>query len=84
MFSQARCLPFANDPAMVRRMSKNTLLLCPEWLVCVDPQNRVLKGHCVVVSDAQFRMAMTAGVAVGATEIQLNLIAGRILGLPRE
>jgi alkylation response protein AidB-like acyl-CoA dehydrogenase len=34
--------------------------------------------------DAQFRMAMTAGVAVGATEIQLNLIAGRILGLPRE
>jgi hypothetical protein len=34
--------------------------------------------------DAQFRMAMTAGVAVGATEIQLNLIAGRFLGLPRE
>jgi len=34
--------------------------------------------------DAQFRMAMTAGVAVGATEIQLNLIASRILGLPRE
>jgi alkylation response protein AidB-like acyl-CoA dehydrogenase len=34
--------------------------------------------------DAQFRMAMTAGVAVGATEIQLNLIASRLLGLPRE
>jgi alkylation response protein AidB-like acyl-CoA dehydrogenase len=34
--------------------------------------------------DAQFRMAMTAGVAVGATEIQLNLIATRLLGLPRE
>jgi alkylation response protein AidB-like acyl-CoA dehydrogenase len=34
--------------------------------------------------DAQFRMAMTAGVAVGATEIQLNLIASRFLGLPRE
>jgi len=29
-------------------------------------------------------MVMTAGVAVGATEIQLNLIAGRFLGLPRE
>ena len=35
-------------------------------------------------ADSNFRMAMTAGVAVGATEIQLNLIAGRFLGLPRE
>jgi alkylation response protein AidB-like acyl-CoA dehydrogenase len=35
-------------------------------------------------ADANFRLAMTAGVAVGATEIQLNLIAGRHLGLPRE
>ncbi len=34
--------------------------------------------------DSQFRMAMTAGVAVGATEIQLNLVAHRFLGLPRE
>ncbi|MBW1886069.1 MAG: acyl-CoA dehydrogenase family protein [Deltaproteobacteria bacterium] len=35
-------------------------------------------------ADANFRLAMTAGVAVGATEIQLNLIAARHLGLPRE
>jgi alkylation response protein AidB-like acyl-CoA dehydrogenase len=35
-------------------------------------------------ADANFRMAMTAGVAVGATEVQLNLIAQRTLGLPRE
>jgi len=35
-------------------------------------------------ADANFRMAITAGVAVGATEIQLNLIANRFLGLPRE
>ncbi len=35
-------------------------------------------------ADSGFRMAMTAGVAVGATEIQLNLIASRYLGLPRE
>ena len=34
--------------------------------------------------DANFRLAITAGVAVGATEIQLNLIAARFLGLPRE
>jgi alkylation response protein AidB-like acyl-CoA dehydrogenase len=34
--------------------------------------------------DVQFRMAMTAGVAVGATEVQLNLVADRLLGLPRE
>jgi alkylation response protein AidB-like acyl-CoA dehydrogenase len=35
-------------------------------------------------ADANFRLAMTAGVAVGATEVQLNLIAARHLGLPRE
>jgi alkylation response protein AidB-like acyl-CoA dehydrogenase len=35
-------------------------------------------------ADANFRLAMTAGVAVGATEVQLNLIADRFLGLPRE
>jgi alkylation response protein AidB-like acyl-CoA dehydrogenase len=35
-------------------------------------------------ADAQFRMGMTAGVAVGATEVQLNLIASRWLRLPRE
>lgn len=34
-------------------------------------------------ADANFRMAMTAGVAVGATEVQLNLIAARFLDLPR-
>jgi alkylation response protein AidB-like acyl-CoA dehydrogenase len=36
------------------------------------------------VAESHFRMAMTAGVAIGATEIQLNLVAGRFLGLPRE
>jgi alkylation response protein AidB-like acyl-CoA dehydrogenase len=35
-------------------------------------------------ADANFRLAMTAGVAVGATEVQLNLIASRFLGLPRQ
>jgi alkylation response protein AidB-like acyl-CoA dehydrogenase len=35
-------------------------------------------------ADANFRLAMTAGVAVGATEVQLNLIASRYLDLPRE
>jgi len=35
-------------------------------------------------ADANFRMAMTAGVAVGASEVQLNLIASRFLELPRE
>jgi alkylation response protein AidB-like acyl-CoA dehydrogenase len=35
-------------------------------------------------ADANFRLAMTAGVAVGATEVQLNLVASRHLGLPRE
>jgi len=33
---------------------------------------------------SNFRLSMTAGVAVGATEVQLNLIASRWLGLPRE
>lgn len=35
-------------------------------------------------ADAQFRAAMPAGVAVGATEVQLDLIARGVLGLPRE
>jgi alkylation response protein AidB-like acyl-CoA dehydrogenase len=35
-------------------------------------------------ADANFRLAMTAGVAVGATEVQLNLIASRFLGLPKD
>jgi len=35
-------------------------------------------------ADANFRLAMTAGVAVGATEVQLDLIASRFLDLPRE
>jgi len=32
---------------------------------------------------ANFRLSMTAGVAVGATEVQLNLIAARWLQLPK-
>jgi alkylation response protein AidB-like acyl-CoA dehydrogenase len=35
-------------------------------------------------ADAHFRLAMTAGVAVGTTEVNLNLVAQRVLGLPRE
>ena len=35
-------------------------------------------------ADAHFRLAMTAGVAVGTTEVNLNLVASRLLGLPRE
>ncbi len=35
-------------------------------------------------ADAHFRLAMTAGVAVGTTEVNLNLVASRMLGLPRE
>jgi alkylation response protein AidB-like acyl-CoA dehydrogenase len=35
-------------------------------------------------ADSHYRSAMTAGVAVGTTEINLNLVASRLLGLPRE
>lgn len=35
-------------------------------------------------ADSNFRLSMTAGIAVGASEVQLNLIASRFLGLPRE
>jgi alkylation response protein AidB-like acyl-CoA dehydrogenase len=35
-------------------------------------------------AESYFRLAMTAGVAVGTTEINLNLIASRFLDLPRE
>jgi len=39
------------------------------------------RGH---FAESHFRLAMTAGVAVGTTEINLNLVAARFLGLPRE
>jgi alkylation response protein AidB-like acyl-CoA dehydrogenase len=35
-------------------------------------------------ADTNFRLAMTAGIAVGATEVQLNLIASRFLDLPKD
>ena len=35
-------------------------------------------------AEQHFRMAMTAGVAVGTTEVNLNLVASRFLDLPRE
>ena len=38
-------------------------------------------GHS---AEAHYRLAMTAGVAVGTTEVNLNLIANRFLGLPKE
>jgi len=38
-------------------------------------------GH---FAEAHFRLAMTAGVAVGTTEVNLNLVSSRLLGLPRE
>ena len=38
-------------------------------------------GH---FAESHFRLAMTAGVAVGTTEVNLNLVASRFLGLPRE
>ena len=44
-----------------------------------------------MISEAQIFLSdflqfgqLPAGVAVGATEVQLNLIATRLLGLPRE
>jgi alkylation response protein AidB-like acyl-CoA dehydrogenase len=38
-------------------------------------------GH---FAEVYFRLAMWSGVAVGTTEINLNLVASRMLGLPRE
>ncbi len=38
-------------------------------------------GH---FAESHFRLAMTAGVAVGTTEVNLNLVASRFLNLPRE
>jgi len=32
---------------------------------------------------AHFGCAITSGVAAGAAEVQLNMISGRYLGLPR-
>jgi alkylation response protein AidB-like acyl-CoA dehydrogenase len=35
------------------------------------------------IGDANFRASMSAGIATGTTEVNLNLIAQRLLGLPR-
>ncbi len=35
-------------------------------------------------AEVYFRMVMWSGVAVGTTEVNLNLVASRMLGLPRE
>ena len=35
-------------------------------------------------AEVYFRIVMWSGVAVGTTEINLNLVASRMLGLPRE
>ncbi len=35
---------------MVHRMTEASQILCPEWLICVDADNRVLQGHSVVVT----------------------------------
>jgi len=39
------------------------------------------QGH---FAESHFRLAMTAGVAVGTTEVNLNLVSSRFLDLPRE
>jgi 5-methylthioadenosine/S-adenosylhomocysteine deaminase len=38
---------------MVRRMTDSVRILCPEWLICVDADNRVLQRHSVVVEGTQ-------------------------------
>ena len=38
-------------------------------------------GH---FAEVYFRLAMWSGVATGTTEVNLNLVASRMLGLPRE
>ena len=55
-------------------------LLCELALELFGPEGLVYGSF----ADSNFRLSMTAGVAVGASEVQLNLIANRFLGLPRE
>ena len=53
-----------------------------------SPQTLEIYGTEAMVygnfGEAYFRMAMTAGVATGTTEVNLNLVASRFLRLPRE
>ena len=55
--------------------------LVSELALAIFGTEALAYGH---FADNHFRMAMTAGVAVGTTEINLNLVASRFLGLPRE
>ena len=77
---RAHDLPPSTDTQLARVANTNADYRVGELAVEILGPDALEYGS---FADANFRLAMTAGVAVGATEVQLNLIAARHLGLPR-
>jgi alkylation response protein AidB-like acyl-CoA dehydrogenase len=78
---RARGLPPTADSNLARLAGTEAERVVAELAFELEGPAALANGS---FADAQMRMAMTAGVAVGASEIQLNLVAQRLLGLPRE
>ncbi len=78
---RAKGLPPSADTNVARVAGTTVDRAVGELALEICGENALADGS---FADANFRMSMTAGVAVGATEIQLNLIASRILRLPKE
>lgn len=58
-------LPFWRDGAKVLRMTETTRLICPEWVICVDPNNRVLTDHCVAIDQQHILAILPRSEAAG-------------------
>ena len=69
------------DTNLARVAGTQAELAVSELALEVFGNDALAYGH---FAEVYFRLAMWSGVATGTTEVNLNLVASRMLGLPRE